>query len=348
MEEQSRTYILEASDLSVSFETDAGEVQAVRDVSLSLKEGEVLAIVGESGCGKSVLCKSLMKMLPENARIKSGKILANGIDITGYKERDMAKLRGTLFSMVFQDPMTALNPTMTIGRQIEEAIKIHNPHIKRDALEKRVIELMGLVGIDQADERRNLYPYHFSGGMRQRSVLAIALAGNPSILIADEPTTALDVTIQAQILDLFRDIQKKMHTSTIFVTHDLGVVARVADRVAVMYAGKIVELGTTEDIFYDARHPSLGIRIQILQNIDRIIGIHLRNDSGSIFQVDLLQILCRILGIGKDFRNILLSKQRIEFFSFLRCHLLHCIRNVALMIIGDFFEQFFFSKIASE
>ncbi len=151
--------------------------------------------------------------------------------------------------------MTALNPTMTIGRQIEEAIKIHNPHIKRDALEKRVIELMGLVGIDQADERRNLYPYHFSGGMRQRSVLAIALAGNPSILIADEPTTALDVTIQAQILDLFRDIQKKMHTSTIFVTHDLGVVARVADRVAVMYAGKIVELGTTEDIFYDARHP---------------------------------------------------------------------------------------------
>ena len=255
MEEQSRTYILEASDLSVSFETDAGEVQAVRDVSLSLKEGEVLAIVGESGCGKSVLCKSLMKMLPGNARIKSGKILANGIDIAGYKELDMAKLRGSLFSMVFQDPMTALNPTMTIGRQIEEAIKIHNPHIKRDALEKRVIELMGLVGIDQADERRNLYPYHFSGGMRQRSVLAIALAGNPSILIADEPTTALDVTIQAQILDLFRDIQKKMHTSTIFVTHDLGVVARVADRVAVMYAGKIVELGTTEDIFYDARHP---------------------------------------------------------------------------------------------
>ena len=160
-----------------------------------------------------------------------------------------------VFSMVFQDPMTALNPTMTIGRQIEEAIKIHNPHIKRDALEKRVIELMELVGIDQADERRDLYPYHFSGGMRQRSVLAIALAGNPSILIADEPTTALDVTIQAQILDLFRDIQKKMHTSTIFVTHDLGVVARVADRVAVMYAGKIVELGTTEDIFYDARHP---------------------------------------------------------------------------------------------
>ena len=255
MEEKSRTTILEASNLSVSFDTDAGEVQAVRNVSLSLKEGEVLAIVGESGCGKSVLCKSLMKMLPGNARIKSGNILANGIDITKYKERDMAKLRGTLFSMVFQDPMTALNPTMTIGKQIEEAIKIHDPHIKRDALERRVIELMELVGIDHAGDRMKLYPYHFSGGMRQRSVLAIALAGNPSILIADEPTTALDVTIQAQILDLFREIQKKLHTSTIFVTHDLGVVARVADRVAVMYAGKIVELGTVEDIFYDARHP---------------------------------------------------------------------------------------------
>ena len=254
MEEQSRTYILEASDLSVSFETDAGEVQAVRDVSLSLKEGEVLAIVGESGCGKSVLCKSLMKMLPGNARIKSGKILANGIDITGYKERDMAKLRGTLFSMVFQDPMTALNPTMTIGRQIEEAIKIHNPHIKRDALEKRVIELMGLVGIDQADERRNLYPYHFSGGMRQRSVLAIALAGNPSILIADEPTTALDVTIQAQILDLMRDLQKKIKTSIIIITHNLGVVANIADRVAVMYGGKLVETGDVEDIFHNPCH----------------------------------------------------------------------------------------------
>ena len=255
MEEQSRTYILEASDLSVSFETDAGEVQAVRDVSLSLKEGEVLAIVGESGCGKSVLCKSLMKMLPENARIKSGKILANGIDITGYKERDMAKLRGTLFSMVFQDPMTALNPTMTIGRQIEEAIKIHNPHIKRDALEKRVIELMGLVGIDQADERRNLYPYHFSGGMRQRSVLAIALAGNPSILIADEPTTALDVTIQAQIVNLFRHLQEEHGFTFLFIAHDLAMVEYLCDRVGVMYHGKLVELAPSEELYSNPVHP---------------------------------------------------------------------------------------------
>ena len=189
----------------------------------------------------------------ENARIKSGKI--HGKWNRCYRVQKHGEIAWNAFFHGISGSMTALNPTMTIGEQIEEAIKIHNPHIKRDALEKRVIELMGLVGIDQADERRNLYPYHFSGGMRQRSVLAIALAGNPSILIADEPTTALDVTIQAQILDLFRDIQKKMHTSTIFVTHDLGVVARVADRVAVMYARENRGTGTTEDIFYDARHP---------------------------------------------------------------------------------------------
>ena len=234
MEEQSRTYILEASDLSISFETDAGEVQAVRDVSLSLKEGEVLAIVGESGCGKSVLCKSLMKMLPGNARIKSGKILANGIDITGYKERDMAKLRGTLFSMVFQDPMTALNPTMTIGRQIEEAIKIHNPHIKRDALEKRVIELMELVGIDQADERRDLYPYHFSGGMRQRAALIRTLALDPDVLLLDEPFSALDYQTRLSVCNDVYSIIKGEKKTAILVTHDISEAISLADRIIVL------------------------------------------------------------------------------------------------------------------
>ncbi len=247
--------ILEVSDLSVSFQTAAGEAEAVRKVSFSLQEGEVLAIVGESGCGKSVLCKSIMKMLPSNAFIKSGKIIADGVEITDYKERDMAKLRGKFFSMVFQDPMTSLNPTMTIGAQIAESVRVHNPKIHGKELNERVTALMELVGIDRAEERKKLYPYHFSGGMRQRAVLAIALAGNPSVLIADEPTTALDVTIQAKILELFREIQKKMHTATIFVTHDLGVVAGVADRVAVMYAGKIVEIRKVEEIFYDARHP---------------------------------------------------------------------------------------------
>lgn len=254
MKNENRT-ILEVKNLKISFDTPEGEVQAVRGVNLAVKEGEVLALVGESGCGKSVLCKSMMKLLPASARIKEGQILVDGVDITGYRERDMVRLRGSFFSMVFQDPMTALDPTMTVGRQIAEAVKVHEPKLSKAELGKKVTELMELVGIKDAVAKAELFPYHFSGGMRQRAVLAIALAGNPSILIADEPTTALDVTIQAQILDLFREIQKERHTATVFVTHDLGVVARVADRVAVMYAGKIVETGTVEDIFSDAKHP---------------------------------------------------------------------------------------------
>ena len=247
--------LLEIKNLSVSFRTPQGEVEAVRDVSLSLRSGEVLAIVGESGCGKSVLCKSVMKLLPRNAWIKSGTILADGADITRYSQRDMERLRGKLFSMVLQDPMTALNPTIAIGAQIAEAVRVHQPGMERRAVRRRVLELMELVGIDEAEERYGRYPYEFSGGMRQRCVMAIALASGSRILFADEPTTALDVTIQAQILDLLRDVQVKLGTAAVLVTHDLGVVARAADRVAVMYAGRIVETGTVEDIFYDPRHP---------------------------------------------------------------------------------------------
>ena len=247
--------LLEVKNLSVSFDTPRGELQAVRDVSFTLHEGEVLAVVGESGSGKSVLCKAIMKLLRKDARIKSGSIQVDGVDITAYRPRDMERLRGKLFSMVFQDPMTSLNPTIAIGEQIAEAVRVHTRRLSRDAVHRRVIELMELVGIDQPEQRYGLYPYNFSGGMRQRSVLAIALASNPRILFADEPTTALDVTIQAQILDLLRDIQMKLGTATVLVSHDLGVVARVADRVAVMYAGRIVEIGTTEEIFYDPRHP---------------------------------------------------------------------------------------------
>ena len=247
--------LLEVKHLYVSFYTGGGEIEAVRDVSFSLKAGEVLAIVGESGCGKSVLCKSIMKLLPENAKIKSGTISVDGVDITNYRQREMEKLRGKLFSMVFQDPMNALNPTITIGDQIAEAVRVHHPGLPHRAVRELVIELMRLVGIEEPEARYKAYPYHFSGGMRQRSVMAIALASNPRMLFADEPTTALDVTIQAQILDLLREIQQKLGTATILVTHDLGVVARVADRVAVMYAGKIVEIGTTDEIFYDPKHP---------------------------------------------------------------------------------------------
>ncbi len=249
------TKLLEVNHLSITIGTAKGEVQAVRDVSFSLSAGETLAIVGESGCGKSVMCKGIARLLPPSARIRSGSISIKGEEITQYGEKDMCRLRGKRFSMIFQDPMTSLNPTMTIGAQIGEAVKVQEPWISRGKLEERVIELMELVGIENPRERRRMYPCHLSGGMRQRSVIAIALAGNPELLIGDEPTTALDVRIQAQILELFREIQKKRNTGLILVTHDMGVVARAADRVAVMYAGKIVETGTVEEIFYDPRHP---------------------------------------------------------------------------------------------
>lgn len=250
-----RQDLLQVNHLSVSFDTLQGEVQAVRDVSFAVSPGEVLAIVGESGCGKSTLCKAIMKLLPEGARIKEGSIEVDGTDITDYSEKKMQKLRGSMFSMIFQDPMQALNPTMTIGAQIAEAILVHEPRMQRHELQERVWELMELVGIDCAKERALQHPYHFSGGMCQRIVLAIALASNPKLLFADEPTAALDVTVQAQILDLFKDVPSRQKTGIVFVSHDLGVVARVADRVAVMYAGRIVELGTAEDIFYRPRHP---------------------------------------------------------------------------------------------
>ena len=260
---------LELQDLSVQFHTGKEIVQAVRSVSLEVQEGEVLAIVGESGCGKSVLCKSVMKLLPQTAYIAGGRILVDGVDITDYREREMEKLRGNVFSMVFQDPMTSLNPTMKIGTQIAEAVRVHEPKIRKAELDGRVLELLGLVGIDRAKERMQQYPGQMSGGMRQRCVLAIALASNPRILFADEPTTALDVTIQAQILELFRNIQKKFRTATILVSHDLSVVAGVADRVAVMYAGKIVEIGTTEEIFYQPKHPYTWALLQSLPALSK-------------------------------------------------------------------------------
>ena len=247
--------LLQVNNLSVSFDTPRGEVQALRNVSFSLKAGEVLAIVGESGCGKSVLCKTIMGLLPPIARVKSGSIRADGLEIAGRREREMRTLRGKLFSMVFQDPMTSLNPTIPIGRQIAEAVLVHDRKLPAEQVRRRVAELMELVGIRHPEERYAQYPWQFSGGMRQRAVMAIALAANPRILFADEPTTALDVTIQAQILDLLREVQEKLGTATVLVSHDLGVVARVADRVAVMYAGKIVEVGTAEEIYYDPRHP---------------------------------------------------------------------------------------------
>lgn len=246
--------LLEVKNLCVNFGTYGGEVKAVRGVTFDLHKGETLAIVGESGSGKSVACKTIMRILSSNGYIKDGQILFDGKDLTKISEKDMEKVRGKDIAMIFQDPMTSLNPTMTIGKQIMEPIIKHQGFSKEDA-RKRAIELIELVGISDAEKRFKQYPHQFSGGMRQRIVIAISLACNPKVLIADEPTTALDVTIQAQILELIKDLQEKTGVAVIFITHDLGVVANMADRVAVMYAGKIIEYGTSDDIFYDPKHP---------------------------------------------------------------------------------------------
>ena len=246
--------ILEVKDLRVSFTTFSGKVQAVRDVSFSLSRGETLALVGESGCGKSATCKAIMRLLAKNATIEHGEVLLDGENLLTKTNREMRAIRGAEIAMIFQDPMTALDPTMKIGKQIAETVTLHR-RVSRVQAKARAIELLGLVGIENPEKRYDQDPHEFSGGQRQRIVIAIALAADPTVLIADEPTTALDVTMQAQILDLMRDIQKHTGAAIIFITHDLGVVANVADRVAIMYAGRIIEVGTADEVFYDPRHP---------------------------------------------------------------------------------------------
>ncbi|NMA94814.1 MAG: ABC transporter ATP-binding protein [Clostridiales bacterium] len=248
--------ILDVKNLGVSFHTYAGEVKAVRGINFYLNRGEALALVGESGCGKTVTAKSLMCLNPmPPAEIKDGSSIEyNGQEVLEMSKDELRAFRGAEISMVFQDPMTSLNPTMKIGDQIAESLTTHMKLNKKEALDKAV-QMLERVGIPEAEERINSYPHEFSGGMRQRVMIAIALACNPRILIADEPTTALDVTIQAQVLELLKELQNEMGTSIILVTHDLGVVANFADRIHVMYAGKIVEKGTTRDIFYRGEHP---------------------------------------------------------------------------------------------
>lgn len=247
--------ILTVNNLNVSFRTYGGEYNVLRNVSFFLDKGETLAIVGESGSGKSVTAKTIMKLLPKKiSSINQGEVIFEDRNLLELNEKEMRKVRGSEISMVFQDPMTSLNPTITIGKQIVEGLREHQSLSKKAAY-KKAIELLDMVGIPNPEERVNEYPHQFSGGMRQRVVVAIAVACNPKILIADEPTTALDVTIQAQILDLMKSLQNKLDTAIIIITHDLGVVANMAQRVAVMYAGEIVEIGTVDDIFYSPKHP---------------------------------------------------------------------------------------------
>ena len=256
--------ILQIKNLDISFRTNAGVVHAIRGVNLDLQKGETVAIVGESGSGKSVTMKAAVGLLDSNATVNSGEILYTYTDRDGgEKTVDLLRLtkkqlrtefNGQRLAMVFQDPMTSLDPTMTIGKQIMETMILHKK-MTREAAKARALELLTLVGITDAEKRFRSYPHQLSGGMRQRVVIAIALSADPDILICDEPTTALDVTIQAKILELIKDIQQKMHLSVIYITHDLGVVAKVADYVNVMYAGKIVEVGNVEEIFYEPCHP---------------------------------------------------------------------------------------------
>lgn len=263
------SHVLDVHNLSVSFKTYGGEVKAVRGVSFHVNEGETVAIVGESGSGKSVTAQAIMGMIStKNGKVNDGQIVFKEQDITKLSKKKFQQLRGAELGMVFQDPMTSLNPLMKVGKQIEEGLFKHQKLTKKEA-KKKTIELLKLVGISAPEERYRQYPHEFSGGMRQRIVIAIALACDPTLIIADEPTTALDVTIQAQILDVLKDIQEKRNMSIILITHDLGVVAEVADRVAVMYAGVIVESGTVDEIFERPQHPYTKKLLQSVPSSDR-------------------------------------------------------------------------------
>jgi oligopeptide transport system ATP-binding protein len=260
--------LLEVKNLKTSFFTHLGEIQAVRGASFSLEEGEVLGIVGESGSGKSVTALSIMGLIEEPGRIKEGEIIFEGRDLTKFSNRHMSELRGNEISMIFQDPMTSLNPVYTIENQMVEVLRRHQNITKKEA-RKRAIDMLSLVGIPRPAERISSYPHQFSGGMRQRVMIANALSCGPKLLIADEPTTALDVTIQAQILELMNQLKDRINASIIIITHDLGVIAEVCDHIVVMYGGAIMERGTENDIFYNPRHP---YTVGLHKSIPRIVS----------------------------------------------------------------------------
>ena len=262
-------HLLSVQDLHTSFFTDAGEVQAVNGVSFNLDEGEILGIVGESGSGKSVTAYSIMRILADAGKIVGGKILYKGQDLAQFSEKEMQNFRGKCCSILFQDPMTSLNPVFTIGSQMKEAVVLHTEKRGKEA-DDRVVELLELVGINEPRRRVKQYPFELSGGMRQRVMIAMALACEPDILIADEPTTALDVTIQAQILELMQELQKKLGMAVILVTHDLGVIADMCDNIVVMYGGRICERGTAHEIFYNPKHEYTKGLLRSIPNVNNM------------------------------------------------------------------------------
>jgi oligopeptide/dipeptide ABC transporter ATP-binding protein len=262
--------VLSIEDLVVEFNTDDGIVQAVDGVSWDLYPGETLGIVGESGSGKSVSTMSILGLIPQPpGRIVRGKAMFQGKDLLKLSRKELRRVRGNEMAVVFQDPMTSLNPVLKIGYQIEEAIRTHNPHQKEEAIKRRTLELLLLVGVPNPERRYEQYPHEFSGGMRQRAMIAMAIANEPSVLIADEPTTALDVTIQAQILEVLKKAQEETHAATILITHDLGLIAELADRVIVMYAGKVVEFGDVTTIFESPRHP---YTVGLMDSLPRLVA----------------------------------------------------------------------------
>ena len=278
--------MLEVTDLRTSFFTPAGEVKAVNGVSFNLDHGKVLGIVGESGSGKSVTAYSIMQILEKTGKIVGGSIKFNGQELVGIGEKGMKSIRGNKISIIFQDPMTSLNPTYTIGHQLMEAIMLHTPRNKKQAWD-RAVEMLKLVNVNEPEKRMKQYPFEFSGGMRQRVMIAMALACEPDILIADEPTTALDVTIQAQILELMQSLQKELGMAIIMITHDLGVVAQMCDEVIVMYAGSICEQGTADEIFYNPKHEYTKGLMRSIPTVDSD-GSRLQPISGT--PIDLLNM----------------------------------------------------------
>ena len=317
--------LLSVQNLHTAFKTDNGEVQAVNGISFDLNQGEILGIVGESGSGKSVTAYSIMQILADNGYIESGKILYKGKDLVSMSADEMKHFRGKCCSIIFQDPMTSLNPVFTIGNQLKEAIKLHTDK-KGDELQKRAIEMLELVGINEPERRLKQYPFELSGGMRQRVMIAMALACEPDILIADEPTTALDVTIQAQILEEIQKLQKKMGMAVILVTHDLGVIANMCDDIIVMYGGRVCERGTADEIFYNSKHEYTKGLLKSIPNAENM-NKKLEPISGTPINLLNLPKGCSFCTRCKNAMKICLTEQPEELYIN-ENHIASCWMNV--------------------